>query len=127
MRLVRVIKQHQGEISTPLTIEKNDIIEGEIRKTNWDGWLWCRNANGVFGWVPEPYLKQLPEDGKYMVIQDYNAFELSVDIGQELLILDKVSSWAWVRTIDHREGWVPLENLEEVSKSSVSLDLDTGT
>jgi len=117
MRTARVIKKHTTEFTVPLIMKKDDIIEGEKRKTEWDGWLWCKNDTDMFGWVPEPYLKKLPEDRKYIALRDYNAIELSVDVGQELVIFYEASSWAWVRTPDDEEGWVPLENLENVLKS----------
>ena len=112
MRIVRVIKKHATEFTVPLVMKKHDILEGEKRETEWEGWIWCKNDAGVFGWVPEPYLKQLSEERKYVALQDYNAFELPVDVGHELVILYEASSWAWVRTPDGGEGWVPLENLE---------------
>ena len=123
MRIVSVIKKHTSEFSIPLTIMKDDTIEGERRETEWGGWLWCKNDVDIFGWVPEPYLKKLPEDRKYIALRDYNAIELSVDIGQELMVLDEASSWAWVRTSQGDEGWVPLENLENVTKSDSIPDL----
>ncbi|MHA1908041.1 MAG: hypothetical protein ACW98Y_12150 [Candidatus Thorarchaeota archaeon] len=124
MRLVRVIKKHTSEFSVPLVMAKDDIIDGEKRKTEWDGWIWCKNIAGVFGWVPEPFLEKLPEERKYGALRDYNAFEVSVDIGQELMILEEASSWAWVRTPEGEEGWVPLENLENVSKSATIPDFE---
>ena len=33
-------------------MKKDEIIEGEKRKTEWESWLWCKNGAGVFGWVP---------------------------------------------------------------------------
>lgn len=115
MRIVRVVKKHTSDFTIPLILTKDDIVEGEKRETEWDGWLWCKNKVGVFGWVPEPYLQLLPEEErKYAALRDYNAFELPADVGQELVILYEVSSWAWARTPDDEEGWIPLENVEDV-------------
>ncbi|MDF1540293.1 MAG: SH3 domain-containing protein [Candidatus Thorarchaeota archaeon] len=118
MRIVRVIKKHTSEFPVPLIMTKDDIVEGEKRETEWEGWLWCKNEVGVSGWVPESYLKSLPnEKGKYVSLQDYDAFELHADVGQELIVLYEVSCWARVRTPDDEEGWIPLENIEDVTKS----------
>ena len=112
-----VINKHTTEFTVPLLMKKDEIIEGEKRKTDWKGWIWCKNDAGLFGWVPEPYLKQLPEERKYIALRDYSAFELSVDVEHELMVLKEASSWTWVRTLDGEEGWIPLENLENISKS----------
>ena len=116
MRTAKVIKKHSSEFVTPLVMKTDEILEGEKRETEWEGWIYCRNTAGIFGWVPEPFLKKLPEAKEYVALRDYNAFELPVEVGQDLVILEEVSSWAWVRTTDYQEGWVPLENLDEASE-----------
>ena len=123
MRIARVIKKHENENPIPLIMKMDEVLEGEKRETEWDGWLWCKNSAGVFGWIPEAYLKALPEERKYVATKDYNARELSIDTGQEVMILDEESSWAWVRTSLGDEGWIPLENLENITKSDSFPDL----
>jgi hypothetical protein len=99
-----------------------EVLEGERRETEWEGWLWCKTSVGIFGWVPEAYLKAIPEERMYVATRDYNAKELTVDIDQEVTILDEESSWAWVKTSSDDKGWVPLENLEYVTESTSFLD-----
>ena len=54
------------------------------KESEWSGWIWCINGTGEMGWVPESNLKILETTCK--VLQDYDATELSVDVGQELTI-----------------------------------------
>jgi uncharacterized protein YgiM (DUF1202 family) len=123
MRIARVVKEHTSDNLIPLIVKLGEVLEGEKRETEWEGWLWCKNSVGVFGWIPEAYLKALPEERMYVATRDYNAKELPVDIGQEVMILEEESSWAWVKTARGDEGWVPLENLEKVTKSDSIPDL----
>jgi len=93
-------------------MKAGEILQGELRVTEWSGWLWCTNTSGTSAWVPEAYLSKLPESGKYKAIRNYNSLELSVEIGQEVTILLEEASWGWVRTNDDIEGWIPLDSLD---------------
>ena len=117
-----MIKEHSSDNPIPLVMKLGEVLEGEKRETEWEGWLWCKNSVGIFGWTPEAYLKPLPEDRMYVATRDYNARELTIDTNQEVLILDEESSWAWVKTTLGDEGWVPLENLENVPESASFSD-----
>jgi hypothetical protein len=122
MKLARVIKEHSSNNLIPLVMKLGDVIEGEKRETEWDGWLWCKTSVDIFGWVPEAYLKALSEERKYDATRDYDAKELNVEIGQEVKILEEESSWACVETAQGEKGWIPLENLEYVTESSSFSD-----
>ena len=117
MRVGQVIKPHRPDSASVLTMKAGDTLRGERRATEWSGWLWCTNNSGISAWVPEAYLSPLSEPRKYKATRNYKSFELSADIGQEVMILLEVASWGWVRTSDAKEGWVPLDNLEIQPKS----------
>ena len=116
MRVVRVIKAHRPESSDSLKMSVGELLRGERRKTKWDGWIWCTSKSGISAWIPEAYLSEQPQLGMYRAVRDYDSFELSVDIGETLNVKDDAASWAWVENPDGEEGWVPLENLVELSK-----------
>lgn len=124
MRIVRVIKDHKGEFATPLITKTGETLEGQEKETQWDGWLWCKNSAGTQGWVPKAYLEPLPKEaGRFKILKDYTAKELNVKVGEELIILLEESGWAWVRTPLGDEGWVPLENLEDLTSPSSIPDI----
>jgi hypothetical protein len=107
-----VIKIHKADNSQPLVVKRGEIIEGKEKKTDWEGWLWCRTLHGIKGWIPKNYLQKYQNEPEhYSVLRDYNARELTVNIGQSLLILDEESGWAYVKTASQEEGWIPLQNL----------------
>ena len=121
MKIVKVVKNHKGEFHVPLIAKKGEIVEGQERKTEWEGWLWCQNSSGVNGWVPKTYLESTTESEQFQFLKDYNSRELTVDEGQEVIVLDEESGWAWVRTPLGDEGWIPLESLQDLKDTPDSI------
>lgn len=107
-----VVSPHHSELLIPLILKKGDYIFGQEKETQWKGWLWCRYDAEIYGWVPKSYLKESQDKiGVFKVLQDYNATELTVQIGEQLIISYEKSGWAWVRNKIGDEGWVPLKKL----------------
>lgn len=121
MRILKVIKEHKSEFNVPLIAKKGETIEGQERETEWEGWLWARNNAGIHGWVPKVYLQSTSESGKFQFLCDYNARELTIDKGQEVIVLVEESGWAWVRTTLGEEGWIPLKNLQGLNDKPDSI------
>ncbi len=44
--------------------------------------------------------------------RDYDATELSVEVGEVLTVEFEESHWAWATKESGESGWVPLENLD---------------
>ena len=110
----QVIKQHESEFPVPIELVKGDQIEGTLKKTEWEGWVWCTSSTGVKGWVPLIYLQALREkEGWFLVIQNYNARELTVQKGEILeLSEEEAGEWVWATTESGQSGWIPLKNLK---------------
>ncbi len=109
-----MVKNHKSEFHVPLIAKNGEIVEGEEKETELEGWLWCRNNSGVHGWVPKTYLELTSESKHYQFLKDYNSRELTIDEDQEVIVLDEESGWAWVRTPLGDEGWIPMKNLQEL-------------
>ncbi|MFX1559075.1 MAG: SH3 domain-containing protein [Promethearchaeota archaeon] len=121
MRILKVTKNHKSEFHIPLIATKGDTVIGMERETEFEGWLWCKNSSDVHGWVPKTYLEPATEPSHFQFLKDYNARELTIDAGQEVIVLDEESGWAWVRTTLGEEGWIPLENLQDLSEEPKSI------
>ena len=121
MKILKVIKNHKSEFHTPLIAKKGEIVQGEERETEFEGWLWCQSNSGVQGWVPKNHLEPASESGHFQFLQDYNARELTIDAGQEVIVLDEESGWAWVRTTLGEEGWIPLDSLQGLKDKPSSI------
>jgi hypothetical protein len=121
MRIARVAKTHESETLTPLVARKDDVLNGEEKETEWEGWIYCTNEAGIHGWVPKAYLKPSDETGNFQLLQDYSSRELSVESGQEVIILLEESEWVWVRNPNGDEGWIPKRNLADIEGRPSSI------
>ncbi|MFW9962090.1 MAG: SH3 domain-containing protein [Candidatus Sifarchaeia archaeon] len=121
MKILKVIKNHKSDFQIPLVAKKGEIVVEQEQDNEWEGWLWCRNSTGAHGWVPKSYLESTEKSGQFQFLKDYNARELTIEEGKEVIVLDEERGWAWVRTPLGDEGWIPLEKLENLSDRPDSI------
>jgi uncharacterized protein YgiM (DUF1202 family) len=109
----KVIKSHNSDVLIPFKASKGEIVQGEERPTQWEGWLYCTNNKGLNGWVPSSYLESLGDQtNKYQLNRSYNAFEISASVGDLVEIVESESGWALIANEDGKKGWIPLDNLD---------------
>jgi hypothetical protein len=100
-----VVADYQAAYSDPLTVLAGDTLHIEREDDEYPGWLWCVAADGLAGWVPEPFLVR---DGRVARLRrDYDAGELTVYAGEQLNLLEEVNGWWWAVTDAGTMGWVP--------------------
>jgi uncharacterized protein YgiM (DUF1202 family) len=105
-----VIKSHLSSYPNPLKVKKGGRVEVGNEDNDYAGWRWCTNTENTSGWVPVAYLDV---GGSGAILRrDYDAAELSVDVGQRLEVTEIESGWAWGRDEVGSEGWVPLTCLK---------------
>lgn len=111
-RIGRVRAGYTAQYEDPITFKGGEEVDVSDRTYNWEGhpWVWCSNQAGKSGWVPEGYVETLGEKGVARV--DYDAAELSVEAGEEVLVVDETYGWLLCRRATGEEGWVPAENLQ---------------
>ena len=107
----RVIAEHAASYSDPITMRANEELTMSDKEDNWHGWtwIWCTNQAGKSGWVPKKYVERHEDKG--IAHYDYDAIELSVHIGEEVLVAQFESGWLWCSNQQGRSGWVPAENI----------------
>jgi hypothetical protein len=105
-----VIKVHEPSTSDPLVIIKGEKLKFEEKKTEFQGWIWCINKNVKGGWVPRNYVKVVGKECE--ALENYDAIELSVSIGEKFIIEKEESGWFWVSNNEGKTGWVPIENVK---------------
>ena len=105
-----VIADYKTSFTDPLKIQKGDKLKTEDRESDWPGWIWCITKDRKEGWVPQNYL-DIDGDWGY-ALQDYNATELTVSLGEELIIEKQESGWIWVSDEEGNKGWIPLQNVK---------------
>ena len=112
----RVVKAHEGSIGDMLVVREGERLAFERRKTEFEGWIWCVSRSGQVAWVPEAWVSL---EGRSCVMRrDYDSTELTVGVGEEVTGALVESGWAWVRTSDGREGWVPVNCIEKIERGS---------
>ena len=106
----RVIENYNSPYTDPWIITKDEILSIGQKESEWSGWIWCTNNSGESRWVPENYLEIQGDTCKAK--RDYNATELSVNVGEELTIEEEEAEWYWVTNQQKKSGWVPIKNVE---------------
>ena len=114
--IYRVVAAHKSDVLDPLLVKTGEKLKVEAKQTVWSGWLWCTNQSDQSGWMPENYLVRQGNTG--IARQDYDATELSVDIGEELIMGYEESGWIWCANQQGQHGWVPADHLEILGEGS---------
>jgi hypothetical protein len=92
-----------AHVGTVLTLVREDPDENP-------GWTWCKTEGHGKGWVHNSFIERRDETHG-VLIEEYNAIELTVRVGDPVTVLDQRGGWSWVRTESGRVGWVPDESL----------------
>lgn len=114
LKKYKVIQDYQNSNEDPIKLIKGDIVQLK-EKSNpngpWANWIYCiANRTQKMGWTPIQILQIEAEMGIATV--DYNAKEMSVSVGDELLGDHSLNGWLWCNNNDRESGWVPLNCLE---------------
>jgi len=107
LKFCRVISDYKSPYTEPLKIRKGEVLQIRNKESKWSGWVWCMNKDGKERWVPRNYID--PQGNSGIMLQDYEATELTVFIGDELVIEKEESGWVWVSNVEGNKGWIPLE------------------
>ena len=75
------------------------------RDDEWPEWFWCTAPDGTQGWVPETLLELRGNQG--ILSRDYETTELAVRTGEEVIVQEELSGWAWVTNDRGQSGWIP--------------------
>ena len=107
----RVVTAYQAPYADPIIVRAGGQVSiDSARKTDCVGWVWCTNRAGKSGWVPETYLERHGNIG-YMRC-DYDAIELTIQVGDILTVHKAESGFFWVTDQSGRTGWVPSTHVE---------------
>lgn len=102
---IRVTTPYRSEFPNPLKLAEGDRVTVDLSKDQHAGWKFCRTGNNA-GWIPAAYLDVEGERGR--IVRDYDATELSVEIGETLEVIEEESGWFRCRTGAGNTGWCPV-------------------
>jgi hypothetical protein len=106
----RVVKEHQTAYHDPITINAGEELGVGETDAEWPGWVWCTNDTGTGGWVPENYIQRRGSKG--IALCAYTAKELSIHVGERLILHKAESGWFWAANSLGQSGWVPATHVE---------------
>ncbi|MCP1994343.1 SH3 domain-containing protein [Flavobacterium sp. HSC-61S13] len=115
MELWKSISTHKTEYEVPISLSKGEIVKlGDLApEENWKDWIWVENNRQQGGWVPIQIIRNLGHNAEGLILEDYSAKELNIDINEIVVKIKSLNAWSWVRKIsDSDEGWVPDEIIE---------------
>jgi len=104
-----VVSSRASDYSDPIIVNAGDRVVLGDKKSPWPGWVWITDSGGKSGWIPEAYIGKSGSVGTGL--RDYDATELDVEKGEELVIHEEVAGWYWCTNKAGRSGWVPAKNL----------------
>lgn len=115
-RRCRVIKGYQASSVNPISVEAGEVFTVSEKRDAWEDnpawlWVWCTDQRGRSGWVPKNVIQPGAAGGTGTTSAAYNAIELTVAAGQELVIEGEESGWFWCRDRQGRSGWVPMSHV----------------
>ena len=114
----RVIWEYTSPYPNPTIFRTGDAVKigAEYQEDpDWKDWFWCEGPENIKAWVPKQFLNI--DGGIGTLKRDYNAMELIVSVGEDLLIHEIVNGFGMAEKPDGTRGWVPVRNLE-LDKSS---------
>ena len=106
----KIIEPHQPLIGQPLIASRSAMMTFERKPTEWQGWIWCTDDDGISAWVPEAWVDI--DGARCRMKRDYNSRELAVEKGEKVSVEMEESGWAWVRKGSGECGWIPMTCLE---------------
>jgi hypothetical protein len=114
---VRVIEAYQAPYPDPIQANTGDeVAVDRSKETDITGWIWCTNREGKSGWVPKVYVEIKGNQGR--MLQDYNAIELTIHVGDVLKAHKEESNFYWVTNQAGEHGWVPIANVGVMEEES---------
>lgn len=105
-----VLKAYTPEPGSAVRLEAGDPVRVGEESAAYPGWIRITTPNGSKTWAPIGYVRGESGQAGRLVV-DYDSTELAVKERDHVTVALEYKGWGWVRTEDHREGWVPLDVL----------------
>ena len=109
----RVIKDYESPYPDPMVFRKGEKVKvgREFKEDpDWKDWIWCEGSGEKKAWVPKQYVNIDGTSGTFN--RDYNAVELSVRVGESLVVYEIVNGFGMSEKTSRARGWVPIRNME---------------
>lgn len=109
----KVVKDYKSPYPDPIVFRKGEKVKvGQEFKEDpdWKNWILCEGRDSKKAWVPKQYIDINGMNG--ILNKEYNAMELSVHVGEKLIVYEIVNGFGMSEKINGMRGWVPIKNME---------------
>jgi uncharacterized protein YgiM (DUF1202 family) len=118
-RMYQVVADYQGLYPDPLSVMAGEPLEVSERVEYWNEnpdwiWIWCTDQRGKSGWTPKDAIDFHTSSTTGIARYDYAATELTVAVGDELVVEREESGWLWCTNRQGKSGWVPADHITEI-------------
>jgi Variant SH3 domain len=110
----RVVSDYVAQYPDPIHAHRGQTVTLKRRDPEYPGWVWCIGPDGREGWVPLAILRI--DDDRAELLRDYDAHEVSVKAGEDVVVHEEIGGWARVSTADGSIGWLRADCLIEASQ-----------
>jgi hypothetical protein len=117
-QMYRVIADYQALYPDPLSMRAGEPLNVSEKAEYWNDnpdwmWIWCTDQRGKSGWVPKGGIDFHATGTTGTARYDYTATELTVAVGEELVVEREESGWLWCTDQQGKSGWVPADHVTE--------------
>ena len=103
-----IVEAYEAPYPDPIGVRRGDALhidQERSKETDISGWVWCAGPDGREGWVPKAWIDASAHPP--VIVRDYSARELSVRIGDRVVIHHLESGFAWCTAAEGEPGWLP--------------------
>src|SRR5262249_54800558 len=109
-RTCLVILEYQAVYSDPISLNAGETFKLSEKVDYWNGnsaweWIWSTDQRRKSGWVPRNCIDFNAGETTGVARYNYAATELTVAIGDELVVGREESGWLWCTNQQGRSGW----------------------
>lgn len=112
-RRYTVVKEYITPYPNSIFFHQGEVVEiGEefAEDPDWENWVWCKGGNNNQAWTPKQFLEI--ENDRGIFKRDYDARELSLWVGEELIVGEVVNGFGMAEKASGERGWAPMNHLE---------------
>ena len=112
-QLYTVLKAYTSPYPDPILFHEGETVtvgQEFTEDADWKGWMRCEGMHNNIAWVPKQYLTIDGPKGRLK--REYNAMELSVHVGEKLVVYACVNGFGMAENSLGIRGWVPMNHLE---------------
>lgn len=104
-----IIAPHSPSFTQFMKVKAGEIVTIGKEDDHYPGWVWCTDSRGVSNWVPKEFLRTNGVEARAEFLVDYDATELTVQVGETVIVYSEQSGWLWCQTVAGQWGWIPKE------------------